>query len=264
LKIVRRLLFAAVAVLAVGLLAPSSTSAQPPGTRPGKPNILLVHGGFADGSSWNEVIRRLQRDGYTVVASQLPLSSFDADVAVVRRDLAALAGPTLVVGHSYGGAVITQAAAGAANVVGLVYVAAFAPDTGESAGSILGGYPALPSLAHIVPVSAAELILDRAHFGEDFAQDASREEQRLLAATQKPVHASTLGAAVTGTPAWRQVPAWYQVATADRMIPPAAERAMAAKVAGPARTIEVGTGHAAMVSRPVATAQFIERAATGR
>jgi pimeloyl-ACP methyl ester carboxylesterase len=187
-KSTRRLFVAAaltaLTVLTAGIVAPASTSAHGP-TRP-KPTILLVHGGFADGSSWNEVTRRLQRDGYTVIASQLPLSSYEADVAVVRRDLAALAGPTLVVGHSYGGQVITQAASGATNVVGLVYIAAFAPDAGQSAGSILGGYPALPSLSHIVPVGA-DLVLDRAHFGEDFAQDASRTEQQLLAATQKPV-----------------------------------------------------------------------------
>ncbi|WP_344508307.1 alpha/beta fold hydrolase [Dactylosporangium maewongense] len=111
-----------------------------------------------------------------------------------------------------------------------------------------------------MPISATDLILDRAHFGEDFAQDAPRAEQQVLAATQKPVAAATLGATVTGTPAWKQFPTWYQIATADRMIPVAAERAMAAR----ARTVELGTGHAAMVSRPVHTAQLIERAATGR
>ncbi|MEU0553492.1 alpha/beta fold hydrolase [Dactylosporangium sp. NPDC006015] len=115
-----------------------------------------------------------------------------------------------------------------------------------------------------MPISATDLILDRVHFGEDFAQDAPRAEQQVLAATQKPVAAATLGATVTGTPAWKQFPTWYQIATADRMIPVAAERAMAARAAGRARTVELGTGHAAMVSRPVHTAQLIERAATGR
>lgn len=235
-----------------------------------KPNVLLVHGAFADGSSWNAVTRRLQADGYTVVASQIPLTSLADDAAVVRRDLRVLGGPTLIVGHSYGGAVVTQAVQGASNVVGLVYLAATAPDTGEAAGDFNRLAPPLPSAADFVPIdlphvgenNAPFVVLAPAKFREDFCQDCSARRARLLAATAAPVNASAFGTPLTGTPAWKQFPAWYQISSRDHMINPAAQRIMARRMDPTgAHTIELRSGHASLITHPQQVAGFIERAA---
>jgi pimeloyl-ACP methyl ester carboxylesterase len=237
-----------------------------------KPNILLVHGVWADGSSWSGVIQRLQTDGYNVVASQIPLTSFADDVAVVQRDLRVLAGPTLVVGHSYGGQVITQATENMPNVVGVVYIAALAPDTGESVVDQSKLAPALPSEQDAIPIDlphtgengAPFIILKRDRFRADFCQDCSAAQAGVMAATETPFNASDFAAPLTGTPAWKQVPAWYQISTADRIINPVLE-AILAKRMDPTghHTIRIASSHASMVTHPQQVASFIERAARG-
>jgi pimeloyl-ACP methyl ester carboxylesterase len=218
------------------------------------------------------VIARLQADGYNVVASQIPLTSFADDVAVVQRDLRVLGGPTLAVGHSYGGQVITQAAQDAPNVVGVVYIAALAPDTGESVAAQSALASALPSEKDAVPVDlphtgengAPFIILKRDRFHADFCQDCSATQAGVLAATETPFNASDFETPLTGTPAWKLVPAWYQISTEDRIINPALE-AMLAKRVDPSghHTIRIATGHASMVTHPQQVASFIERAARG-
>ncbi|WP_322748086.1 MULTISPECIES: alpha/beta hydrolase [unclassified Frankia] len=237
-----------------------------------KPNVLLVHGAFADGSSWSNVIARLQRDGYHVTASQTPNTSFADDVAVVQRDLRVLHGPTLIAAHSYGGAVISQAAEGAANVVGLVYLAAFAPDTGETLNYINNTLaPLLPSQADAVPIdlpnvganNAPFLMIRENRFRDDFCADCSRVEAAILAAAQTPLNASATTAPLQGTPAWKQVPSWYQISAEDRLINPAAQKIMAGRLDPTgSHTLTLESSHASLVSHAGQVAQFIERAAT--
>lgn len=258
-------LFATVAIS--GAAHPGAAANRAGGT---KPNVLLVHGAFADGSSWNRVLQRLQRDGYNVVASQIPLTSFTDDVAAVERDLRVLGGPTVVVGHSYGGAVVTQAAAGAPNVEAVVYIAATAPDTGEPAGVFNSLAPPLPSVADFTPIdlphvgqnNAPFVIVARDRFADDFCQDCSRKAAALLAASEVPTNASSFAVPISGVPAWRQVPAWYQISTRDRLISPAAQTVMAKRMdPSGARTIRLASSHASLISHADQVARFIERAA---
>ncbi len=244
--------------------APRAAPAKP------KPNILLVHGAFADGSSWNAVTERLQNKGYNVVASQIPLTSLADDVATVRRDLRVLHGSTLVVGHSYGGAVITQAVQDAPNVLGVVYIAATAPDTGEAAGDFNKLAPPLPSGADFTPIdlpnvganNAPFVVLARSKFRYDFCQDCRAAQARLLAATEAPVNASAFGTPITGTPAWKQFPAWYQISTRDHIINPAAQRILAKRMDPTgAHTIRLSSGHASLLTHADEVAGLIERAA---
>jgi pimeloyl-ACP methyl ester carboxylesterase len=183
-------------------------------------NILLVHGAFADGSIWGRVIETLQYARFNVVACQLPLTSFTDDVRTVKQDLVGLHGPTVVVGHSYGGNVITQATSGAADVAGLVYVAAFAPDTGETIDSIRTQYPPLPSAQYFVPVDPSEsppfLIMQRDHVHQFFCQDVEPRKAQALAATEGPTSATVFTAPIQGSPAWRQFPTWYQISTTTK------------------------------------------------
>jgi pimeloyl-ACP methyl ester carboxylesterase len=256
-------------VVALVGLAPAGAHSD---TARSKPNILLVHGVWADGSSWAGVITRLQADGYNVVASQIPLTSFADDVAVVERDLRVLHGPTLLVGHSYGGQVITQAAQDAPNVIGVVYIAALAPDTGESVVDQTELAPALPSQKDAVPIDLPDtgengapfILLKRDRFHADFCQDCSDAQAAVLAATETPFNASDFATPLTGTPAWKLVPAWYQISTEDRIINPALE-AMLAKRMDPSghHTIRIAAGHASMVTHPQQVADFIERATRG-
>jgi pimeloyl-ACP methyl ester carboxylesterase len=228
-------------------------------------NILLVHGAFADGSVWGRVIETLQYMGFNVVASQMPLTSFTDDVRTVKRDLAGLHGPTVVAGHSYGGTVITQATSGAPNVAGLVYVAAFAPDTGETIDSIRTQYPPLPSAQYFVPVDPSEnppfLILQRDHFHQFFCQDVEPRKAKALAAAEGPTSATVFTAPIQGTPAWRQSPAWYQISSEDRMIQPAAQKMMANRAAPPDHIISIKASHAPMLSHADELAEFIAQAA---
>ena len=260
----------AVTVLVVAGLGGGSLVSASDGRAEPKPNVLLVHGAFADGSSWNAVTKRLLADGYNVVASQIPLTSFSDDVAAVQRDLRVLGGPTVVVGNSYGGAVITQAAEDAPDVVGVVYLAAIAPDAGETASDVNKLAPPLPSQRDFEPIDSPNVgddgapfvVIARDRFAEDFCQDCSAVRKRLLAATEAPINASAFGSPVTGTPAWRQFPAWYQVSSEDRIINPEAQRIMAQRMdPGGEHTITLRSSHASLISHAQQVAAFIERAA---
>jgi pimeloyl-ACP methyl ester carboxylesterase len=220
-------------------------------------NIVLVHGAWADGSAWSRVIPILRKHELRVTAVQLPLTSLQDDVKSVERALAQLEGPTILVGHSYGGVVITEAG-NDPKVVGLVYVAAFAPDAGESAGSLGASAAPSPLGEELRPDQQGFLRITEAGVRESFAQDLSASEKDVMFATQSPTAGAALGGNVT-KPAWKSKPSWYLVATSDRAIQPDLERAMAKKIK--ATTIEVKSSHVRMLSLPKETARLIIDAA---
>jgi pimeloyl-ACP methyl ester carboxylesterase len=223
-----------------------------------QPNIVLVHGAWADGSCWSAVIERLQADGYNVVAPQFPESSLTADVARLREVLHRQDGPTVVVGHSYGGQIVTALGADAPNVAGLVYIAAFGLDQGESIGAMLGQGPPTPALAHLDIDAQGFAWLPEEDFVKHFASDVDPVRARVMHAVQQPVAAAAFQD-VMGVPAWKSQPTWFLVATADEAIPPDAERQFAVRMG--ATTIEVASSHVAMVSHPDEVTQLIETAA---
>ena len=220
-------------------------------------NVVLVHGGFVDGSGWEGVYRILRKDGFTVTIVQNPTLSLAGDVAVTKRALAALDGPAILVGHSYGGVVITEAG-NDPNVAGLVYVAAFAPDKGESVSSLIKNPPAGAPVPPILPPQDGFLFLDRGKFAASFAADVNEDVAAFMADAQVPWGVEALDGAVT-EPAWKSKPSWYLVATSDKMIPPDAQRAMS-KRAG-STVVEVKGSHAVYVSQPREVAHLIEQAA---
>jgi len=222
------------------------------------PNIVLVHGVWADGSCWSRVIERLQSDGYNVTAAQLPETSLANDVARVRHVLGRQSGPTILAAHSYGGQVITSLDSDAPNVVGLVYIAAFGLDEGESIGALLQQGPPTPAIAHVEIDSGGFAWLPEDDFLGHFAADIDPVEAKVMYAVQQPLHTSTFDD-VMGTPAWKSLPSWYLVAQNDEVIPPDAERQFAARMG--ADTIEVASGHCAMVSHPEETHERIVTAA---
>jgi pimeloyl-ACP methyl ester carboxylesterase len=222
-----------------------------------RPNILLVHGAWADGSSWSAVIERLQADGYHVTAPQFPESSLAADVGRLRQVLARQDGPTLVVGHSYGGQIITALGTDTPNVVGLVYIAGFGLDEGESIGALLGQAPPSPALAHLDIDQQGFAWLPEDDFVNHFAADVDPVKAKVMYAVQQPLHSSTLQD-VMGVPAWKSLPSWFLVADGDQAIPPDAQRQFAARMG--ATTIEVPTNHVAMVSHPDEVLNFITTA----
>jgi pimeloyl-ACP methyl ester carboxylesterase len=224
----------------------------------GRPNIVLVHGAWADGSSWAGVAQRLQAAGYHVTAPQLPETSLADDVARVRHVLKRQDGPTVVAGHSYGGQVITALGADAPNAVGLVYIAAFGLDQGESIGQLLTQGPPTPALAHLDIDDLGFAWLPEDDFVAHFAGDIDPATAHVMHAVQQPLAASTLGD-VMGVPAWKSLPTWYLVAANDEAIPPDAERQFAARMG--ATTVEVASGHVAMVSHPDDVAALIITAA---
>jgi pimeloyl-ACP methyl ester carboxylesterase len=224
-----------------------------------KPTIVLVHGAFADGSSWARVIPLLEHDGYSVTAVQNPLTSLADDVTTTKRVISAQKGPVVVVGHSYGGAVITAAAAGAANVKALVYVAAFAPDVDEVLAGP-GAKFAPPALSTaLVPDAAGFLYVDRAKFHDVVCKDIPLADARVAAATQKPVSGSVFAASVPGG-AWKAIPSWYIVASEDQAINPELERFYAKRIG--AMTTEIKSSHVPFLSHPRDVAKVIEAAAT--
>ena len=223
-----------------------------------KPAIVLVHGAFADASSWSKVIPILERDGYYVTAVQIPLTSLADDIATTKRVLDAQKGPVVVVGHSYGGAVITGAAAGSKNVKSLVYVAAFAPDDNEPLAAAGSKFPAPPLNAALAPDSAGFLYVDRAKFHENFCADIPAPEARIMAAAQKPLAGSAFGAAVP-VAAWKTIPTWYIVASNDRAINPDLERFYAKRAN--AKTTEIASSHVTFISHPKEVVKVIEDAA---
>lgn len=221
-------------------------------------NIVLIHGAWADGSSWSAVIQRLQEDGYTVTAPQFPLTSLTDNVARLREVLAVQDGPTIVVGHSYGGQIITALGADAPNVAGLVYIAAFGLDQGESLGGLLSQAPPTPALAHLRTDAQGFAWIPQPDFVNYFASDVDRAQANVLYAVQQPLSLSALGE-VMGTPAWKTLPSWYMVATNDQAIPPDVERLFAQRMG--ATTVEVKSSHLVMVSHPDRVTDLIEKAA---
>jgi pimeloyl-ACP methyl ester carboxylesterase len=220
-------------------------------------NVVLVHGGFVDGSGWEGVHKILKKDGFTVTIVQNPTITLADDVAFTKRALAAQSGPAILVGHSYGGVVITEAG-NHPKVAGLVYIAAFAPDKGESVSSLIKDPPPGAAVPPILPPQDGFLFLDKAKFAASFAADVNADTAAFMADAQVPWGLEALGGAIT-EPAWKSKPSWYMVTTEDRMIPPDAQRAMS-KRAGSTVT-EVKASHSVYVSQPQSVANLVEQAA---
>ena len=230
---------------------------QTRGEKDDRPTIVLVHGGFVDGSGWEDVYKRLRRDGYAVRVVQNPTISLAGDVAATRRVVNGVEGSVILVGHSYGGVVITEAG-NDPKVTGLVYIAAFAPDKGESVSSIIKDPPPGAPVPPILPPQDGFLLLDESKFAASFAADVDAEKAAFMAQSQVPWGVEALAGAIS-EPAWRSKPSWYLVATDDRMIPPPAQRFMAARAGS--NVVEVAGSHAIYVSQPDAVAGLIARAA---
>jgi pimeloyl-ACP methyl ester carboxylesterase len=222
-----------------------------------KPAVVLVHGGFVDGSGWQGVYGLLNRDGYRVSVVQNPTLSLEDDVAVTKRVIDAQEEPVILVGHSYGGAVVTEAGTDP-KVAAVVYIAAFAPDKGESVSTLIADPPPGSPVPPILPPQDGFLFLDREKFRASFAADVAPEEAAFMADSQVPWGVDALSGSIT-EPAWRIKPSWYLIATEDRMIPPPAQHAMSERAGS--TVSEVAASHAVYVSQPRAVAQLIEKAA---
>lgn len=255
-------------LLATAVLAAVTAFGSVADAESGRPTIVLVHGAFADASSWNGVIKILEADGYPVVAAANPLRSVKGDAQYVAKIVESIKTPVVLVGHSYGGLVISDAAKNLSNVKSLVFVAAFAPDTGETAlelsgkfpGSTLGGTLAAPVP---LPDGGQDLYIEQAKFPEQFAADLPKEQGRLMAATQRPVTQAAL-AEPAPQPAWKDLPSWFVYGESDKNIPPQA-MAFMAKRADARETVSVrGASHVVMVSHPMAVARTIEHAASAK
>lgn len=243
-------------VAATALASTASASPEPQETTR---NVVLVHGAFVDGSGWQKVYKRLKKDGFNVTIVQNPTTSLADDVAATRLAIAQQNGPVILVGHSYGGVVISEAGTDP-KVNGLVYIAAFAPDQGESVQTLIANpVPGAP-VPPILPPENGFLFLDRAKFADAVAADVSPAEAAFMADSQVPWGVNALTGAVT-VPAWKSKPSWYLVATDDKMIPPPAQRHMAQRAG--ATVAETEASHAVYVSQPKAVADLIKRAASG-
>jgi pimeloyl-ACP methyl ester carboxylesterase len=236
-----------------GLMAQTNTSTA-------VKNIVLVHGGLVDGSGWKDVYKILKKDGYTVSIVQEPTISLPDDVAVTKRVIDGQNGPVILVGHSYGGVVITEAG-NDPKVAGLVYVTAFAPDKGESAASLIKSAPPGAPAPPILPPQDGFIFLDKTKFPAFFAADVNADVSSFMADSQVPWGVEALGGAIT-QPAWRTKPSWFLITTEDKMIPPDAQRAMS-KRAG-STVVEVKSSHSVFLSHPQAVAHLIELAANGK
>jgi pimeloyl-ACP methyl ester carboxylesterase len=223
-----------------------------------KPNLVLVHGAWADGSSWSAVIESLQASGYTVTAPQFPETSLAADVTRLRQVLRRQAGPTIVAGHSYGGQIMTALGTDAPAVTALVYVAAFGLEEGESLGALLGSGPPAPALAHLIVDEQGFGWLPEEDFVGHFASDVETRHAKVMCAVQQGLSMSTFED-VMGVPAWKSLPSWYLVAANDEALPPEVQRMFAHRMG--ANTIEVSSSHLAMVSNPAEVVRLIEAAA---
>jgi len=221
-------------------------------------NVVLVHGGFVDGSGWEGVYGLLTKDGYDVSVTQHPTLSLEDDAAAVKRIVDAQGGPVVLVGHSYGGAVITEAGTDA-NVSALVYVAAFVPDTGESVNKLIEGFPQDGPQPPILPPQDGFLFLDREKFHDSFAADVDADLAAFMADSQVPWGLEALGGTISEA-AWRTKPSWYLVTTEDRMIPPQAQREMSGRAG--ATVDEAAASHSVYVSQPAAVADVIKKAAS--
>lgn len=258
--LLKSLVFVAAASLAGASVAHSA--------EPAKPTIVLVHGAFAGSSSWNGVIAALEKDGYPVVAAANPLRSVPGDGAFVSSIVKSIAGPVVLAGHSYGGAVITEAAIGNPNVKALVYVSAFAPDTGETSLQLTGKFPGSTlgdTLARPVVLGdgVPDLYIDQAKFPQQFAADVPPAQARLMATTQRPVAQLALTQAPSAAP-WKTVPTYWIYGSADRNIPPAAMKMMAERSRSRETVVVDGASHVVMVSHPAKVAALIEDAAKGK
>jgi pimeloyl-ACP methyl ester carboxylesterase len=253
-----RIIYSALAIMTIMFTTGKDLMAQT-NTSTVVKNIVLVHGGFVDGSGWEGVYKALKKDGYTVAIVQIPTISLADDVAVTKRAVAAQNGPVILVGHSYGGVVITEAG-NDPNVAGLVFISAFAPDKGESVSSLIKDPPPGAPVPPILPPQDGYIFLDKAKFPAAFAADVSPDVASFMADSQVPWGVEALSGAIS-QPAWRTKPSWCLVSTEDKMIPPDAQRAMS-KRAG-STVVEVKGSHAVYVSQPRAVAHFIEKAAAG-
>ena len=245
-----------IGLASIELFAATDLSAQNASQQQAVKNILLVHGAWADGSSWSKVIPRLTEAGFHVVAVQIPLTSLADDVAATKRAIALVQGPVLLAGHSYGGAVITEAG-NDPKVVGLVFVSAFAPDEGESSLSLATANPT-PAGATLKPDQFGFFQLAPKVVAQDFAQDLSDREKDILTATQIPTSGSALAATATN-PAWKNKPNWFVIAENDRTVAPQLEEMEALRMK--ATTIALPTSHVAMLAAPERVADFIQMAA---
>jgi pimeloyl-ACP methyl ester carboxylesterase len=234
------------------------SQANAPGSN-GVRNIVLVHGGFVDGSGWEGVYKALRKDGYTVAVVQNPTLSLGDDVAVTKRTIAAQDGPVVLVGHSYGGVVVTEAG-NDPKVARLVYIAAFAPDEGESVSSLIANPPPGAPVPPILPPQDGFLFLDRTKFAASFAADVHEDLAAFMADSQVAWGVEALNGAIS-QPAWRTKPSWYLVTTEDKMLPPDAQRFMSKRARS--TVIEVRSSHAVYVSQPQAVASLIDKAARG-
>jgi pimeloyl-ACP methyl ester carboxylesterase len=258
-------------LLILGLAVFTSTSAQghTPSKHKPKQTVVLVHGAWADSSSWDGVISRLQHDGYTVDVFPAPLRGLASDSAYLRTYLAAISGPIVLVGHSYGGAVITDAATGNKNVTALVYIDGFAPAAGENVLALAGPNSALANpdptkvfsfVPNAAPTATTDLYVLQSFFPSAFANDLPAKQSAVLAATQRPIAFGALSEA-SSTPAWLSIPSWYEVGTIDKVIPPSAQLTMAQRAHS--HIIKVKSSHLAMISQPGAVDRTIETAARG-
>lgn len=242
----------ALAAIAATFAAGAAEAAAPTGIK----NVVLVHGAFADGSGWEDVANILKKDGYTVAVVQHPETSYAEDVKFTKAAIDRLTGPVVLVGHSYGGAVITEAG-NDPNVAALVYIAAFAPDTGESCATIEKAVP--PATTGIKATNDGFFFIDPAVFHADFAADVPQAKTDFMAISQVLISADSFTTPIK-TPAWKSKPSWYMVATQDRSINPQQERMMSKRAH--AKTVEVNSSHVAYISHPKETAKLIEEAAT--
>ncbi|WP_394841729.1 alpha/beta hydrolase [Pendulispora brunnea] len=264
-------------VLMLGAAAIGCATTPPPAAQaettsqrtvdPSKPTVVLVHGAFADSSSWNGVVSRLQQRGYPVIAPANQLRGVETDAASVKSVLKSVTGPIVLVGHSYGGVVISQAAKDEPSVKALVYIAAFIPEAGESAVDLATKYPGAkfsPATLRSVKYTMADgkegsdTYIRTEAFRDVFAADVPQDTVALMAATQRPVEIAALNTKFTGTPAWKSVPSWALVASGDNAIPAASERFMAERAK--AHIVEINASHAVSVSQPEAVANIIDEA----
>ncbi|MFF5859606.1 alpha/beta fold hydrolase [Streptomyces sp. NPDC012751] len=257
---------AGVSALTLAATTPASAARAEHRAADKKPTVVLVHGAFADASSWNGVIKRLEHEGYPVVAPANPLRGLGSDAAYIHSVLASIKGPVVLVGHSYGGAVISEAAVGDPQVKALVYIAAFLPEKGESALELSNKFPGstlgetLNSVSFPLPDggTGTDLYIKSDKFHGQFAADVPGPTAALMAATQRPVTAAALADKATAA-AWKTIPSYDLVTTQDKNIPPAAQRFMAERAH--AHTVEVNASHAVSVSRPATVTHLIEQAA---
>ncbi|WP_085711456.1 MULTISPECIES: alpha/beta fold hydrolase [unclassified Pseudomonas] len=254
-------LFAGLALTAAMAGATSAMAAE-------KPTVVLVHGAFADSSSWNGVVKILEKDGYPVIAAANPLRTLKGDAQSVADVLAGIKSPVVLVGHSYGGPVISEAAYGNANVKALVYVAAFAPETGETVAGLAGKFPGStlgPTLAPPVALKdgGKDLYIQQDKFHDQFAADVPNADAKLMAATQRPVTEAALNEAAS-EPAWKSIPSWFVYGDKDKNIPPQAMAFMAERAHAKKTVVVKGASHVVMVSNPKAVASLIESAASAK